>query len=156
MSAGLTCTRAIAAAARAANPRRRPPGPIPPRLVLDLSREREMPERKWMEGGEGGARHRMAWVRCGLFWSEPRGRAYITPGRVGMWDGRMPSTSKRVRGDATSRSHAGKDSRRKGGFPGRFYLIFCVCFRSPAHPPLITVVIRARAENVVGPACRRQ
>ena len=140
MCAGLTCIRAIAAAARTAGPRRRPPGtiPSPARPRSPAGARNAGTEVEGSDDSRRGARHRPAWVRCGLFWSEPRGRTYMTPG-----GGRTPSTEQRVRGDATSR--AAKGQRKIGYFSWPvlpdFLRIFPISrLQRPAqHPPRVAV-----------------
>ena len=130
MCAGLTCIRAIAAAARAAGPRRRPPGtiPSPARPRSPAGARNAGTEVEGSDDSRRGARHRPAWVRCGLFWSEPRGRTYMTPG-----GGRTPSTEQRVRGDATSR--AAKGQRKIGYFSWPVLPDFLRIFPISSPPP---------------------
>jgi len=85
MSLGLlTCIRAIAAAAKVAIPRRRPPGailsPVRPRsLAGALNAEAE--GRRRGRGTGWGHPHRTDWRGGGVdFWNEPPGQPYITAG----------------------------------------------------------------------------
>jgi len=97
MCAGLTCIRAIAAAARAAGPRRRPPGtiPSPARPRSPAGARNAGTEVEGSDDSRRGARHRPAWVRCGLFWSERRGRTYMTPGPRADAEHRAATSSRR-------------------------------------------------------------
>ena len=97
MCAGLTCIRAIAAAARTAGPRRRPPGtiPSPARPRSPAGARNAGTEVEGSDDSRRGARHRPAWVRCGLFWSEPRGRTYMTPGPRADAEHRAATSSRR-------------------------------------------------------------
>jgi len=143
MCAGLTCIRAIAAAARAAGPRRRPPGtiPSPARPRSPAGARNAGTEVEGSDDSRRGARHRPAWVRCGLFWSEPRGRTYMTPG-----GGRTPSTEQRVRGDATSR--AAKGQRKIGYFSWPVLPHFLRIFPISSPPPTTRRRFRSRPEAI--------